>query len=98
MSNAERADLAALHELEEVIQRLAEELAGWRRRALAAEQARDARGATTDAVAGRERIVDLESRNGELMKRLDAATERLRALLARLAFLEEQAAQDGPAR
>jgi len=98
MSDAERPDLVALTALEEVVNRLTGELAGWRRRALAAEHDRTARGATTDAVVGRERMVELESHNSELVKRLDAATERLRAILARLAFLEEQAAQEDVSR
>lgn len=98
MSDADRPDLAALTDLEEVVSRLTDELAAWRRRALGAERERAIHGATTDAVAGRERVVELETRNGELVKRLDAATERLRAILARLAFLEEQAAQGESAR
>jgi hypothetical protein len=97
MSDAEKPDLSALAELEEVATRITEELAGWRKRALAAEQAKAGHG-TKDVVSGRERIVALEGDNGELVKRLDAATERLRAMLARLAFLEEQASLEDNAR
>ena len=98
MSNPDRPDISALDELDEVVRRLTDELAGWRRRALTAEQDREAKGHPADAVAGRERIVSLEGDKAELTKRVDAATERLRALLARLTFLEEQAAQDDAAR
>lgn len=98
MSDAERPDIDALAELEEVVSRLTEELAGWRKRALAAEQDRTARTATTDAVSGRERQRELEAANRELVKRLDAATERVKAILARLTFLEEQAAREDGAR
>ena len=89
-SAGERPDLDALHELEEVLRLLSEELGAWRRRALTAEsrvsdQSRAAGG------EGPHRLHDLEEANRALEQRLDAARLRLRELVGRLHFLEQQA-------
>jgi chromosome segregation ATPase len=94
----DRPELAAIAELEEVLGKLTGELAAWRRRALQAEASRSELGADHDAVASRERIVDLEDRNGDLENRLEQARERVSELLRRLRFLEEQAAVEGQSR
>ena len=92
----ERPDLKALDELERVLRHVGEELAGWRRRALTAEAELQEARATGGAVAGpelkeaRQRIIALETENQALERRIEAAKERLRALGARLAFLEQQ--------
>lgn len=91
----DRPELAAFAELEEVLGKVTGELAAWRRRALKAEASRSELGADHDAVASRERIVDLEDRNGDLENRLEQARERVSELLRRLRFLEEQAAVEG---
>lgn len=91
MSNGD-AELDALRELEDVLERLKGELAAWRRRALKAEAVRTELGGAHDVVAARERILELEHENRELEVRLDAARERVTELLKRLRFLEEQVA------
>ena len=92
----ERPDLKALDELERVLRHVGEELAGWRRRALSAEAELQEVRASGGVLAGpelkdaRQRIVALETENQALERRVEAAKERLRALGARLAFLEQQ--------
>lgn len=94
MSSSGQPELAALADLEEVIRHVSEELASWRRRALKAEGA----GVEPDALALRERVLSLETANGELERRLQAARGRVQDLLKRLRFLEEQVAVQGPSR
>lgn len=99
-SIGERADSRALDQLESILRQVADELAGWRARALKAEA--DAkpgagRGGSVAAAAARpdpelrNRIADLESENKVLRVRVDAARARVNDLLSRLTFLEEQA-------
>ena len=93
--DGERADALALDQLEAVLREVADELAGWRARALKAEsQTREGGGksgaARLDAEA-RSRVADLESENHELRQHVSAARERVQGLLARLTFLEDQA-------
>jgi hypothetical protein len=97
-SNVGRPELRALGELEAVISHIAEELAGWRRRALKAETQRTELGAGHDVVGARERILELEQVNEELQERLVAARERVEYLLGRLQFLEEQVGLEGQPR
>lgn len=92
----ERPDQKALADLEQVVQNLAEELAGWRRRTLKAESELQEARANGGVLAGpeltrsRQRVVELETENQALGQRIDAAKERLRALASRLSFLEQQ--------
>jgi predicted TPR repeat methyltransferase len=95
VSYDERPDFRALGELQDVLRLLAEELAGWRRRAQRAEQAL---GVEHDAVAQRERVLDLEGENRDMADRLGVARERVGELLKRLEFLEEQMAVEEQAR
>jgi chromosome segregation ATPase len=94
--DGERADALALDQLEAVLREVADELAGWRARALKAEaQTREGGGksggtARLDAEA-RSRVADLESENRELRQHVSAARERVQGLLARMTFLEDQA-------
>ncbi len=90
MSNDERPELEALEELKRVLDELTGELSSWRRRALKAEGEREQMGADYDAVATRERILELETENAALVSRLDAARQRVTSLVGRLRFLEEQ--------
>ncbi len=55
-------------------------------------------GAEYDAVANRERILELESQNAELGTRLDAARSRVNGLIGRLRFLEEQVSMEEQSR
>ncbi len=90
----ERPDLPAVAELEKVLQHVAEELAGWRRRTLKAESELQEAKASGGVVAGaalreaRQRLIDLETENQSLRQRIEGAKERLRVLASRLAFLE----------
>jgi FtsZ-binding cell division protein ZapB len=94
VSSYERPDLAALDELERLLHHVGDELAAWRRRSLRAEQELTELKARGGMLAGpelqqvRQRVADLEAENQQLRTRLEAATERVRALIQRLAFLE----------
>jgi FtsZ-binding cell division protein ZapB len=95
VSYYERPDPKALGDLEQVVNHLAEELAGWRRRTLKAEgelqQARAHGGvlAGPELTQARQRIIELETENQSLRMRIDAAKDRLQALAGRLSFLEQ---------
>ena len=99
-SIGERADARALDQLESILRQVADELAGWRARALKAEaDAKSGAGRGAAAAASparpdpelRNRIADLESENKVLRVRVEAARARVHDLLSRLTFLEEQA-------
>ena len=95
----------ALDQLESTLRHVAEELAGWRARALKAEA--EARHAPAPAGGGpgltlarpdpelRTRMADLEAENRILRQRVEATRARVSDLLARLAFLEEQGRESG---
>lgn len=91
----ERPDQKALADLEQVVDKLAEELAGWRRRTLKAEAELQEARAHGGVLAGpelsqsRQRVIELETENQALRQRIDAAKERLQALAGRLTFLEQ---------
>lgn len=91
----ERPDEKAMADLEQLLQNLAEELAGWRRRTLKAEaELQDVR-ANGGVLAGpelnqsRQRVIELETENQALRQRIDGAKERLKTLAGRLTFLEQ---------
>ncbi len=83
--------IEALEELEAVLSNLRDGVADWRRRALKAE-AEQAQLGKGDVVRDREHVRELESDNAKLHQRLDSTRERVRDLLTRLRFLEEQVA------
>ncbi len=85
-SGGERPDLEALKELDEVLRHLETELAGWRRRALAAE----ARLAEAGDGPVTPRSKELEEENRMLQQRLAGARGRVGDLVDRLRFLEQQ--------
>jgi len=87
--DSERADARALDQLEAILRDVAEELSTWRARALKAEGDAKPRGAAASAAAARN--PELEAENRALRQRVEAARTRVQGLLARLAFLEEQA-------
>jgi predicted nucleic acid-binding Zn-ribbon protein len=78
----------SLDTLEAMVRDIAEELAGWRSRAQKAEAELKARG-TPD------RNTELESENRALRQRVEGARTRLKDLMQRLTFLEEQARENG---
>ena len=110
-SSGERLDAVALDQLEHTIRHVAEELAGWRARALKSEA--EARHGPAAAAGGgaagpaltiarpdpeqRIRMAEIEGENRALRQRVEATRARLQDLLARLAFLEEQGRETGSA-
>jgi hypothetical protein len=92
-----RPDIEAFRELENVVRDLGEQLAGFRQRALAAEERLrhiDSAADHPDPPHVRERIRALEQENASLRGRLDAATVRTRSVLDRVHFLRQQAQLD----
>jgi hypothetical protein len=101
--DGERVDGRVLDQLETVLRHVADELAGWRARALKAESELKETGirgagagtATKPDAETRGRVTDLEQENKTLRQRVEAARVRVHDLLSRLTFLEEQARQTG---
>lgn len=94
----EAADVRAFAELEQLVRNLGEELAGFRKRAHAAEarlQAIATSGGGGDAAA-EERVAQLDAENARLRARLRDASERTGQVLDRVRFLRQQ--HDGEAR
>ena len=87
MSDSERPDLVAFQELEHLIHALADEMAGWRRRAHEAEAKLKS---APPMPAGRVNAAALERENRELHERLEAAKSRTKQLLEKLRFLRQQ--------
>ncbi len=93
MSEHELPESAAFRQLEQMVRHLGEELAGFRRRALAAEsRVRSLEAAVQHGgdSASLERLKTLEEENADLKARVVFATERTRQLLARVHFLRQQ--------
>lgn len=97
---------AAVAELRILVHRLSDEVAAFRRRAIAAEsrvrevEARDAQAAQASAHGAvvppdPEAIARLERENAELRERLGQAAERTRQLLDRARFLRQQQGEAG---
>jgi hypothetical protein len=97
MSDSVRPEIAAVRELELLVHHLADELAGFRRRAFLAEaRVRELEGQDA-AKPGRQqqraladRCTQLEHENAALKGRLDAATARTRQMLDRVRFIRQQ--------
>lgn len=83
-----------MRELDTLVHHLADELAGFRRRALIAEsrlkeiESSDGGSASLELA---QRVASLERDNERLRERLDAATARARQMLDRVRFLRQQA-------
>ena len=92
-SDNARPEVVAFQELSLLVRHIEDELASFRKRALAAE----ARVKELEAVAGDEPtdVVALTRENADLKKRLDAATARTRQLLERVRFVRQQGAKGG---
>lgn len=94
MSDNAQVDLRPMQELETLVRHLADELAGFRRRALLAE-------ARLKEIEGHEggavnldlanRVSVLERENDKLQSRLETAGTRAKAMLDRVRFLRQQA-------
>jgi hypothetical protein len=92
MSEQERPDVAAYRQLETVIGRLVEELAGFRRRALAAEA--KVKGYETAGGSGAKsgaRLAKLEEENVRLRAKVERAQSSSESMLDRVRFLRQQA-------
>jgi cell division protein FtsB len=83
--DGERADAAALDQLEIVLRHVMDELTTWHTRALKAETDRGS------SPAAATRGAELEQENKQLRQRVEAAGRRVNELLSRLTFLEDQA-------
>jgi hypothetical protein len=99
MSDNDRADLRAFKELEALVRSLGEELAVFRRRAIAAEgPAKDGghvkAGGRSPVPGGR--VADLESENESLRLRLGRAEDRVRQMMERVRFLRQQLQAQSP--
>lgn len=81
-----------LTQLSQLVRRLGEELASFRKRALQAEAT--LRGYESSSRSGdlftEQRVVDLERENADLRARLQFATDQTRAILAQVRFLRQQ--------
>jgi hypothetical protein len=98
MSGNDRAELRAFKELEGLVRNLGEELAMFRRRAIAAEtqlkelgRGQPPRGTGRGSSAGDHAGGgDLESENRALRTRLERAEDRVRQMMDRVRFLRQQ--------
>ena len=101
MSAHEAPETKAFRELESLVRNLGEELAVFRRRAIAAEaQLKDGggssdRGKGKGATLGAE-FAELESENRALKLRVERAEERVRQLMDRVRFLRQQVQLQAP--
>ena len=94
MSDSAQAESFPIRELDTLVRHLADELAGFRRRALLAEQRlKDVEGHEHGAVSIdlANRVAELERENEQLRTRLQTATSRARQMLDRVRFLRQQA-------
>ena len=94
MSDSEQSELRAVHELETLVHRMADELAAFRRRALVAEarlkelESTEGGAATIETAA---QVSRLEAENDQLRAKLETTTSRARQMLDRVRFLRQQA-------
>ncbi len=98
MSDNAQAEKRAIQELDVLVHHLAEELAGFRRRALTAEAKLKEMGEQEGGAASLElvnRCSELEQENERLKTKLDAAMTRAKQMLDRVKFLRQQAQGSG---
>ena len=101
MSDNARPETLAFRELETLVRHLADELAGFRRRALLAEaRLREVELQGTAPVIEEkqnlsDRVNQLEHENAALQGRLDSATARTKQMLERVRFIRLQAQGGG---
>ena len=101
MPDSVRPEAVAFAELETLVHRLADELAGFRRRAFMAEarvrelEEQESEPSRQEQRQLAERVHELERENGSLRERLDAATARTSQMLDRVRFMRQQAQGTG---
>ena len=101
MSDNDQAEKRAIQELDVLVHHLAEELAGFRRRALTAEsRLKDVEGHGGGAASLElvNRCAELEQENERLQAKLEAANARAKQMLDRVRFLRQQAQAGGSER
>jgi predicted nucleic acid-binding Zn-ribbon protein len=92
VSDSALHESVAFRELEQLVRNLGEELAGFRRRALSAEnrlKALEAAHGPSDLFS-HEKLAAVEHENADLKRRLADATERTNQVAAQLRFLRQQ--------
>ena len=97
MSDSERPDVDAFHELQGLVRGLGAEMGTLRRRAQLAEaRVRELERVKTPPTAAQldDRVADLERQNAELRSRLESARQRTLRLLDRMRFLRQQHEQE----
>jgi hypothetical protein len=92
MSDPERPDVATFRELQSVVRNLVEELAGFRKRALAAEaKVKGFESATGSSARTGARLAELEEENARLRSQVDKARSATKGMLEKVRFLRQQA-------
>ena len=92
MSDRERPDAAAFQELQSVIRHLVDELAGFRKRALAAEaKVKGFESASGSSAKTGARLAQLEEENARLRAKVDKARTATKGMLEKVRFLRQQA-------
>ncbi len=92
MSDQERPDVAAYRELQTVVRSLIDELAGFRKRALAAEaKLKGFESATGSTAKTGARLAQLEEENARLRSQVERARSSSRGMLDKVRFLRQQA-------
>ena len=92
MSDKERPDVAAYRELETVVRSLVDELAGFRKRSLAAEaKLKGFESATGSSARAGARLAQLEEENLRLRAQVDGARSSSKGMLDKVRFLRQQA-------
>ena len=92
MSDPERPDAAAFRELKSVMRSLVDELAGFRKRALAAEaKVKGFESATGSSAKTGARLAQLEAENARLRNQVDKARASTKGMLEKVRFLRQQA-------
>ncbi len=92
MSEPERPDAASFRELQVVVRNLVDELATFRKRALAAEaRVKGFESASGSSAKTGARLAELESENSRLRAQLDRVRSSSKGMLEKVRFLRQQA-------
>jgi hypothetical protein len=92
MSDPERPDAAAFRELQLVVRSLVDELATFRKRALAAEaKVKGFESASGSSARTGARLAELESENSRLRTQVERARSSSKGMLEKVRFLRQQA-------
>jgi hypothetical protein len=92
MSDRERPDAEAFRDLQSVVRNLVDELAGFRKRALAAEaKLKGYESATGSTAKTGARLAHLEEENSRLRAKVEKARTTTKGMLEKVRFLRQQA-------